>query len=350
MKTNVSVIMPVYNAEKYLRCSIDSILRQNYTYFELILVDDGSKDSSGEICDSYAAADSRVRVFHKKNDGQSSAKNYGLERAGGTFVIFINADDFWTTPDALGHLTETAEKYQADIVKGEYVFVDEDGNTIAASKRHKCVSGRIISRHRLLKDGFAGELSLFLALIRKDALNGLLFDESFSFDEDPELLARLFCRKLKCTYTPEVFYGYRIHPETIRAAHRLSSLQCSFALAGTFARCSSELSGQLKRYYRHASVNAYYRGLRMMSNDAYRERRKTIIQVLRLNELQKKTRGRIFKWLIFDRHFFACIVPPAPGLSFISRRNRMEDAVYKDRRQLSETIYFNKKGNGKFLR
>lgn len=88
----------------------------------------------------------------------------------------------------------------------------------------------------------------------------------------------------------------------------------------------------------------------MMSNDAYRERRKTIIQVLRLNELQKKTRGRIFKWLIFDRHFFACIVPPAPGLSFISRRNRMEDAVYKDRRQLSETIYFNKKGNGKFLR
>lgn len=88
-----SVIVPVYNTEKYLRDCIDSILAQSFTDFELILVDDGSPDSCGKICDDYARKDSRIRVFHKLNGGVSSARNLGLDNAQGEFICFIDSDD-----------------------------------------------------------------------------------------------------------------------------------------------------------------------------------------------------------------------------------------------------------------
>ena len=93
----VSVIVPVYNVEQYLSRCIDSILNQTFTDFELLLIDDGSPDKSGEICDAYALKDSRIRVFHKDNGGVSSARNFGLDNANGEWVTFIDADD-WIAP------------------------------------------------------------------------------------------------------------------------------------------------------------------------------------------------------------------------------------------------------------
>lgn len=90
----VSIIVPVYNAEKFLHRCIDSILGQTYTAFELLLIDDGSKDSSCTICDEYAAQDARVRVFHKENGGVSSARNLGLDHAQGEWVTFVDSDDY----------------------------------------------------------------------------------------------------------------------------------------------------------------------------------------------------------------------------------------------------------------
>lgn len=90
----VSVIVPVYNAEKYLRRCIDSIRAQTFTDFELLLVDDGSTDTSGKICDEYAKKDNRIRVFHKENGGVSSARNVGLDNAKGEWICFCDADDW----------------------------------------------------------------------------------------------------------------------------------------------------------------------------------------------------------------------------------------------------------------
>lgn len=90
----ISVIVPVYNTEKYLNRCIDSILAQTFTDFELLLIDDGSKDSSGTICDEYAAKDARVRVFHKENGGVSSARNLGLDNAKGEWIAFVDSDDW----------------------------------------------------------------------------------------------------------------------------------------------------------------------------------------------------------------------------------------------------------------
>ena len=90
----ISIIVPVYNAEKYLNECVDSILNQDFTDFELLLVNDGSKDNSGHLCDKYAHKDNRVRVFHKENGGVSSARNLGLDNAIGEYIVFIDSDDY----------------------------------------------------------------------------------------------------------------------------------------------------------------------------------------------------------------------------------------------------------------
>ena len=94
MNPAISVIVPVYNTEKYLDECIQSILNQSFTNFELLLIDDGSTDRSGAICDQYAAKDERVRVFHKENGGVSSARNVGLDEAKGEWIAFVDSDDY----------------------------------------------------------------------------------------------------------------------------------------------------------------------------------------------------------------------------------------------------------------
>ena len=115
----VSIIVPIYKAEKYLHRCIDSILAQSYADFELLLINDGSPDSCGAICDKYATKDSRIRVFHKENGGVSSARNLGLENAFGEWITFIDADDY-VHPRFLESLYA---KHRGDFVVGSFQLV-----------------------------------------------------------------------------------------------------------------------------------------------------------------------------------------------------------------------------------
>lgn len=99
----ISIIVPVYKVEKYLDTCVRSILAQTFTDFELILVDDGSPDGCGALCDAYAKEDPRVSVLHKKNGGLSSARNVGIEAAGGKYIGFVDSDDY-IAPDMYGFL------------------------------------------------------------------------------------------------------------------------------------------------------------------------------------------------------------------------------------------------------
>ena len=111
MHPTVSIIVPIYNAEQTLRRCIESILTQAFTDFELLLVDDGSCDSSGAICDEYAAQDSRIQVIHKENSGVSSSRNLAISRAQGTYLQFLDSDE-WITPDATSYLVRAAQEHQ----------------------------------------------------------------------------------------------------------------------------------------------------------------------------------------------------------------------------------------------
>lgn len=133
----VSVIVPVYNAESTLRRCADSILEQSYPDLELILVDDGSKDASPALCDSYMQKDARVRVIHKPNSGASATRNLGIAQARGRYLQFVDSDD-WLTPDATEKLVAAAEAHQADLVVADFYRV----------------SGKLVaSKHRVMPDG-----------------------------------------------------------------------------------------------------------------------------------------------------------------------------------------------------
>ena len=111
----ISIIVPVYNVDAYLKQCVDSILNQKYENFELLLIDDGSTDKSGEICDVYEQRDKRVRVFHKKNGGVSSARNVGLDNAQGDWIAFVDSDDI-VTPDYLFDLYDSLKENDIDLV------------------------------------------------------------------------------------------------------------------------------------------------------------------------------------------------------------------------------------------
>lgn len=113
----LSVIIPVYNVEEYLPRCLESVLNQTYSNLEILLVDDGTPDSSGQICDAYAARDSRIRVIHKENGGLSSARNAGLDAATGEYIAFLDSDD-WIEPETYETLLSLAKQYDVKLVCG----------------------------------------------------------------------------------------------------------------------------------------------------------------------------------------------------------------------------------------
>ena len=137
----ISVIVPVYNVEQYLPRCIDSILSQTFTDFELLLIDDGSTDKSGMICDEYAKKDNRIRVFHKKNGGVSSARNVGLDnvtyasREGvnilNKYILFVDSDDYL----CLQHLQNYNDNLNADIIWQGYSLFDQMSGVTISEKR-----------------------------------------------------------------------------------------------------------------------------------------------------------------------------------------------------------------------
>ena len=122
----VSIIVPIYNSERYLHRCIDSLLLQSYEDIEFILVDDGSRDNSGTICDDYSVKDDRIKVIHQSNQGVSVARQTGLDHSSGEYIIHVDSDD-WIEPTAIESLYEKAQKDDADMVISDY-WIECDNN------------------------------------------------------------------------------------------------------------------------------------------------------------------------------------------------------------------------------
>lgn len=129
----ISVIVPVYNVEKYIHKCIDSILSQSMSEFELLLIDDGSSDKSGLICDEYAAKDKRIKVFHKANGGVGSARQFGIEHASGEYTIHADPDD-WMEPDALERMYGLAVSENADLIISDYYEDNQNESRLIKQK------------------------------------------------------------------------------------------------------------------------------------------------------------------------------------------------------------------------
>ena len=208
--STVSIIVPVYKVEDYIRECLDSILAQTYPYFELILVDDGSPDNCGRICDDYAKGDNRIKVVHKVNGGISSARNAGLEVAKGEWIMHVDGDD-WIEPDMIESLIEAAQITGADMVIGDFV---KYGPSAGYNKLPTWSS----DKKKSMTNYIAYVMTTIWGSIAKRSLyadHSLKSPDGISYCEDFHLIVRLchFANKIVNVHRP--FYHYRYRPTSI---------------------------------------------------------------------------------------------------------------------------------------
>lgn len=202
----ISVIVPVYNSEKYLHRCIDSILAQTYTDFELLLIDDGSKDNSGKICDEYAAKDSRIRVFHKENGGVSSARNMGLDNAQGEWITFVDSDD-WVENDAYISLDKNSDK---DIIINSFLMYYE-GNFYKEGDISLYISSKKQKDDFLFKYLHTGLLTTVCSKIyKKDIIGDIYFDKNVVVGEDTLFFLNVILRATQIQIIDSPYYIYRM--------------------------------------------------------------------------------------------------------------------------------------------
>lgn len=207
----ISIIVPVYKAELYLHKCVDSILSQTFSDFELLLIDDGSPDSSGKICDDYEANDPRIRVIHKENGGASSARNVGLGNAMGEWVCFVDSDD-WIEHNCLEVIHRYAVEDELDCIQFSYKRIDKNGIVVLTEAGETSVMN--------LKDYIDAGVFCFRAggtLLKKNVIDSvnLRFKEGLKLAEDQlfMLTAIAHCRRIR--RIPDTFYSYFINENSV---------------------------------------------------------------------------------------------------------------------------------------
>lgn len=203
MQPKVSVIVPVYNVEQYLPMCLDSIINQTLKDIEVICVNDGSTDNSLKILETYAQKDKRIRVLSKDNGGLSSARNYGLRKATGNYVGFVDSDDEIDN-DFYAQLFYLGDKYDTDIVCG----IGYNTKSIDEYPEHAVVSD-LRTKINLVRNG-----AVWSKIFKKDLFNNIKFPEGLYWEDNPVLLQLLIASR-KVAYTNKAKYLYRDNPNSI---------------------------------------------------------------------------------------------------------------------------------------
>lgn len=319
----VSVIVPVYNAEKYLNRCVDSILSQTMKDFELLLIDDGSQDESSRICDEYAEENARVKVFHKPNGGVSSARNLGIDQAKGKYIIFIDSDDYWLLPNCLELLTSLMNEMGCDCVRGEYQGFDEIGNVVVEPKVKRELEGRLLTPYELLRYGLVGEFFGWLFMFRRSTIGDLRYDEQQSFLEDMDFISRFMIKAQTCAYTSECFYAYLKRNDSVSNSPKYANVECSFKMSDKFDSYSKLTNGNLKQYYMFYSVMMYLWTLSTLALNPYYGRRKLFIRNLKLNRLWHRCILRVFNngSFMINRKYIQLLLSPLMNVYLIRQKN-----------------------------
>lgn len=210
MKPEITIIVPVYNVEKYLRKCLESIIQQSFCDYELILVDDGSKDSGSFICDEYAAKDKRVKVIHKENGGLSSARNAGLDIASGRYIALIDSDD-WIALDMLEILYDNIVKYNADISQCDFIKIKSD-RELEWSGNSKAPS--IYSKQSILEKLHASDSITYSVvwnkLYRAELFHNIRFPEGKTHEDEFVNYKLIYCaNRIVCSENKMYFYRQR---------------------------------------------------------------------------------------------------------------------------------------------
>lgn len=332
MSDLVSIIVPVYNVEQFLPYCIDSILSQTYLHFELLLIDDGSTDSSGKICDEYALRNNRIRVFHGQNRGVCEARNEGLREFQGEWLFFCDADDVLTDPHCIEIMVGSALKEQVDVVRSDYMTLDEQGNisTLKRNDKNKTkYSGKVISPSIFIQKIINGEFFSCFTLIRSKVVrdNRILFCNNFAYYEDMVFWLCLLPYLNKCLYLPQLFYGYRKYPGSVSYRHTELKIKNMISVIRVVTeKCDILTDAELKNLYLNLLVYAYKRALIMITADFYNQKETVIID----NDVEEIRRGILAfcQSKNFDVHTWMCRFKPSHTCLFLYIKFHVLDMIY----------------------
>ena len=204
----ISIIVPVYNCEKYIEKCIKSLINQTLKDIEIIFVNDGSTDNSKSILESFT--DPRIKILEKKNSGQSSARNIGLDIAQGEYIGFVDSDD-WVDEDYFERLYNTAKKYDADIAMADFIRKGPKKHTIRLNIAEEKVYEKIENKIKIanaLKEG-----CIWNKIYKKEILNGIRFTEGMFFEDGPFTIKALYAAN-KLVTVPKTYYYYFQNPSS----------------------------------------------------------------------------------------------------------------------------------------
>ena len=226
MEELISVIVPIYNVEKYLNKCIESIINQSYSNLEIILVDDGSKDSSGIMCDSYILKDKRIKVIHKENGGLSDARNVGLDKAKGEYIVFIDSDD-WIDEKMIEILYNIVKKNNSDISICDYFLAYNE--EIQTQKEDIEVIN--LSNIEALKKIYDKDLGVCMIVAWNKLYKRNLFKDDIRYPygkihEDEFTTYKLLYKAEKISYTNQKMYYYRQRENSITSSFNKKRLDC----------------------------------------------------------------------------------------------------------------------------
>ena len=217
----MTIIMAVYNSERFLSSAIDSVLGQSFADIELILVNDGSFDNSGAICEEYKRKDNRIIYIEKQNGGVAAARNRCLDIAHGEYVMFVDSDDI-LYPKALERIYLNLKEAQCDILRFEFNTIDEKGVKLYPNyeaNRRKQYNGGTFSPDAFILKILRNELYLCMNVFRRSVLeqHHLRFVEGCSYMEDCDFILRFLLYTRKCKYSSFIGYAYRKHSNSATA-------------------------------------------------------------------------------------------------------------------------------------
>ena len=225
----ISVIIPIYNVGKYLCECVDSILKQTFTDFELILVDDGSTDHSGDLCDEYAARDKRVVAVHQKNAGQAAARNEGAKLAKGDYLVYMDSDDYLLGDDLYRKLAKVIDETGADIVFFKHKkFFDDTKEFSSYSYSYKnaiAADGYTSSIAALVVDDAFFGMAWNKAVKRSVMVDNKIFFPEGKVGEDMDWMLRLCLKATSTAFIDEPFIAYRQRAGSITATVKIKNLK-----------------------------------------------------------------------------------------------------------------------------
>lgn len=288
MEQCVSVIVPIYMVEPYLKRAVDSIRNQTYQNLEIILVDDGSKDQCGRICDDYAKADNRIVVIHKENGGLSDARNAGLDVAHGEYIMFVDSDDY-IAPDCVETLLKCLTEHDADVSMCSYAVTDSteyDESIWLKSDGHEYDgSVEICDRRKLLSnlyDANHKDATYFIVswnkIYKASLWDGIRFPKG-KIHEDEATTYKIYDRAQKGIYLHKPLYGYFSTPDSItRAKFNIKRLQWMDALDDRIAYFGNKLTESQNRTKNYSEL----------INDNWKESKQATIQKKPEKKIEKE--------------------------------------------------------------